>query len=455
MRVFRNALMAAFLVLAAPAAAQAPKAEIDAIIREVLAESRSPSASVAVVQEGRLAHLAAFGQARLEPPVAATTETRYGIASVSKQFTAASILLLAEDGELSLDDPVGRYVPGLTDGDRITLRHVLNNVSGYTDYWPQDFVFARMKLPASREDILNGWARTPLEFPTGTEYRYSNTGFVVAGMVVEKVSGKSLFAFQKERIFGPLRMTGVTENDTAPLSSPDAANYTRHAAGPLRPADKEGPGWLFAAAHLAMRPADLALWNISLMDASLLKPASVAAMTTPAVLTSGEPISYALGLRVSVQDGRRIWSHGGALSGVHTDNRIWPDEKLAISVMVNTEDNQAQSVIAERLAFLLLPSTGSAAVMRGLLADAAAGRIDRSRLTPNADAFFTPQVLADYQASLSALGPLRLLRPTGSSKRGGMTYAGFDAVYAGKVLWVSLRMTPDGKIEQFMAGPKV
>ncbi|MDG2521449.1 serine hydrolase [Caulobacter segnis] len=443
------------MAFAVPAAAEAPKAEIDAIIREVLAETGSPSASVAVVQEGRLAHLAAFGEARLDPPVAATTETRYGVASVSKQFTAASILLLAEDGKLNLDDPVGRYVPNLTDGDRITIRNVLNNVSGYTDYWPQDFVFARMKRPASRDDILDGWARTPLEFPTGTEYRYSNTGFVIAGMVVEKVSGQDLFAFQRERIFTPLRMTGVTENDTAPLRSPHAANYTRYGAGPLRPADKEGPGWLFAAAHLAMRPADLALWNISLMDAGLLKPSSITAMTTPAVLTSGEPTTYALGLRVSVQDGRRVWSHGGALSGVHTDNRIWPDEKLALSVMVNTEDNQAQSVIAERLAFLLLPSTGSAAVMRGLLADAAAGRIDRARLTPNADAFFSPQVLADYQASLSALGPLRMLRPTGASKRGGMTYAGFDAIYGRKVLWVSLRMTPDGKIEQFMAGPKV
>ncbi|WP_269715059.1 serine hydrolase domain-containing protein [Caulobacter sp. NIBR2454] len=455
MRVFRNAFVSAVLAFASPAVAEIPKAQIDAIINEVLAESGSPSASVAVVQDGRIAHLAAFGQARLDPPVVATTETRYGIASVSKQFTAASILLLADDGKLTLDDPVGRYVPNLTDGDRITLRDVLNNVSGYTDYWPQDFVFARMKLPASRDDILNGWARTPLEFPTRTEYRYSNTGFVVAGMVVEKVSGQSLMDFQRRRIFDPLRMTGVTENDSAPLKSPDAANYTRYGAGALRPADKEGPGWLFAAAHLAMRPADLALWNISLMDASLLKPASVAALTQPGVLKSGQPTSYALGLRVSVQDGRRVWSHGGALSGVHTDNRIWPDEKLALSVMVNTEDNQAQSVIADRLAFLLLPSTEDAAIMRGLLADAAAGRIDRSRLTPNADAFFTPQVLADYQTSLSALGPLRLLRRTGGSKRGGMTYASFDAVYAGKVLWVSLRMTPDGKIEQFMAGPKV
>lgn len=446
------------LVLAVPALAAplaADKAgQVDAIAREVLAATGAPSASVAIVEDGELAYAQAYGQARLSPSVPATLSTRYGIASVSKQFTAAAVLLLAEDGKLSLDDTVGKYVPGLTDGDRITLRQVLSHTAGYRDYWPQDFVFEAMRSPTTPQKILDGWAKIPLDYPPGEQWRYSNTGFVIAALVVEKVSGEPLFAFLKRRIFDPLGMTGVTEDDSKALSPPDAGHYTRYGLGPVVLADKEGPGWLFGAAELAVSPSDLARWNQAMIRRELLKPASWAAMTTSVDLSNGTPAGYGLGVSVRVRDGVTTISHGGMLSGVLTSNTVWPSEKRAVTVISNADFGDPQTAISQRIAFLLRPSTGAASTARSLVAQLQAGAIDSSLLTANGKAWFTAARLAAFKTSLAPLGPLRMLDGQGVQVRGGMTWHGFDAAFGTRTLSVSMRLTPDGKVEQFLIGPK-
>jgi len=447
------ALMLAAPVLAAPLSPDKTR-EIDAIAREVLAATGAPSASVAIVEDGELAYAQAYGQARLSPAVPATTTTRYGIASVSKQFTAAAVLLLVEDGKVSLDDPVGKYISGLTEGDKVTLRQVLSHTAGYRDYWPQDFVFEAMRTPTTSQKILDGWARIPLDYPPGEQWRYSNTGFVIAGLIVEKVSGEPLVAFLKRRIFDPLGMTGVTEDDTKALSPPDAGHYTRYGLGPVVLADKEAPGWLFGAAELAMSPSDLARWNRAMIRRDLLKPASWEAMTTSVDLSSGVPAGYGLGVSIKVRDGDVSISHGGMLSGVLTSNTVWPAEKRAVSVIANADFGDPQTVISQRVAFLLRPSTGATATARSLVAQLQAGRIDPALLTDNGRAWFTPARLADFGRSLAPLGPLRMLEGQGVQVRGGMTWYGFDAAFGARTLSVSMRLTPDGKVEQFLIGPK-
>jgi CubicO group peptidase (beta-lactamase class C family) len=131
----------------------------------------------------------------LEPPKAATPEMRYSIGSVSKQFTAAAILLLQEQGKLSLNDAVGKYVPGLTRGDEVTIRQILSHTSGYQDYWPEDYLMTTMMKPATAQLIIDTWAKKPLEFEPGTKWQYSNTNYVIAGLIVEKVSGQKLMDF--------------------------------------------------------------------------------------------------------------------------------------------------------------------------------------------------------------------------------------------------------------------
>lgn len=165
---------------------------VNAIVRQSLTATGIPSASIAIVQAGAITYLQAYGDGRVEPRTPAQPTMRYSVGSISKQFTATAVLLLAEQGKLSLDDPVSRFMPNLTRADEVTIRELLSHTSGYQDYWPQDYVPPFMLQPITADKILDQWARKPLDFDPGTEWQYSNTNFVIAGLIVEKASGGPL-----------------------------------------------------------------------------------------------------------------------------------------------------------------------------------------------------------------------------------------------------------------------
>src|SRR5213082_1359099 len=221
--------------------------KIDKVATDTLARTGVPSASIAIVKDGQIAYVKAYGDARLEPKTAASTTMRYSIGSISKQFTAAAILLLQEQGKLSLDDKVGKFIPDLTRANEVTIRQLLSHSSGYQDYWPQDYVMPGMLLPVTAQKIMDTWAKIPLDFEPGTKWQYSNTNFVIAGVIVEKVGGKPLLQFLSEKVFVPLGMKSIYNTDQEKLSDSDPTGYLRYALGPLRPAPKEGKGCLFAA----------------------------------------------------------------------------------------------------------------------------------------------------------------------------------------------------------------
>src|SRR6185295_7559237 len=135
------------------------------------------------------------------------------IASISKQFTAMALLLLEDEGKLSLDDKVAKYLPGISGGDRITLRQLLSHTSGLQDFWPQDYSFEAMSHPTTPAAIIDRWAKKPLDFQPGAQWQYSNTGYVVAGMIAEKVSGEPLVHYLTRKVFKPLGMTSVRDQD--------------------------------------------------------------------------------------------------------------------------------------------------------------------------------------------------------------------------------------------------
>jgi CubicO group peptidase (beta-lactamase class C family) len=406
-----------------------------------------------VVKDGQIAYLKAYGQARLDPATPATPAMRYGIGSITKQFTATAVLMLAEEGKLSLDDPVGKYVPGLTEGDRITIREVLSHTSGYRDDWPQDYVAEGMLHPTTPQRLLDQWARLPLDFEPGTQWQYSNTGYVVAGLIVEKVSGEPLTTFIRERMFVPLGMTGATEDDSGPLPPTDARGYTRYALGPLRPAPKEGQGWLFAAGSLAMRAEDLAIWDIGQVDRKLLKPASYAEQFTSAKLVDGKETGYGLGVSVRPVNGRRMIEHSGGQSGFLSENRVYPDDRAAIVVLTNADFGNANGAIAERIQAILFPDTDRTRVARDLYEMLSHGRIDRSRFTPNANAYFSEAALKDFASSLGPLGEPETFVQRNKSLRGGMTFEIYRLTFRDRALAVTLRAYPDGQVEQFLVQP--
>src|SRR5579863_395667 len=403
----RNNLCAIFVAMLAAAGhlhAQLPPAtvdKIDAIVTQVLADTGAPSASIAVVKDGRMSYVKAYGNARLEPTTGARPEMRYSIGSVSKQFMAGAILLLVQDGKLSPDDTVARFLPDLTRASEITVRELLTHTSGYQDYYPLDYVAPYMQKPVTANEILDKWARKPLDFDPGTRWQYSNTNFVLAGTILERVTGKPLMSFLEERIFRPLGITSVIDLAQHSLSASDAAGYTRFALGPLRPALQEGRGWLFAAGELAMTARDLAVWDISLMEHKLLKPTLLDTMVTPARLKNGATTDYGLGVRVTSVGNHPRLSHGGAVSGFVSQNTVWPDEGAAVVVLANVDGSSAPGRITAQIAPLLLaevqdPHAAEAPdEARGIFNDLQRGEIDRTLLTSDADAYFTPQVLSD------------------------------------------------------------
>ncbi|MGZ6019953.1 MAG: serine hydrolase domain-containing protein, partial [Phenylobacterium sp.] len=311
-RVFAAVLALAFpaIAAAAPLSAQQQR-DIDASVGEWLARTGAPSVSIAVASDGEVVYAKAYGKARLAPDKAATPSTRYAIDSISKEFTASAMLRLQEQGKLSLDDKVAKYFPDLASADQVTIRQVLSHTAGYRDYWPQDFIPPEMSRATSVRAVLDEWAKKPLDFTPGSDWQYSNTGFVIAGAIVEKVAGRPLVDVLRGEIFDPLKMQDVTDADQRALGPADAGAYTRFADGPVRPAPKEGAGWLFAAGELAMAPRELAKWDISLMARSLLEPASYVALYTPIKLTTGRDSHYSLGLGVREDHGRLVISHGG------------------------------------------------------------------------------------------------------------------------------------------------
>ncbi|MGH9746897.1 MAG: serine hydrolase domain-containing protein [Candidatus Acidiferrales bacterium] len=438
----------------APALSPETRTKIDRAAEDVLRTTGVPSASVAIVKDGQIAYLQAYGDAHVDPRTPARPAMRYSIGSISKQFTATAILLLADQGKLTLDDPVGKYLPTLTRANEVTIREILSHTSGYQDYWPQDYVPPFMTHPISAEEILKIWAHKPLDFDPGTKWEYSNTNYVIAGLIVEKVSGTPLLQFLSAHIFKPLGMESVANIDQDKLGDTDATGYMRYALGPLRVAPKEGKGWLFAAGELAMPAEDLAKWDIGMLEQRLLKPATYKEMQTALRRKDGVGVRYGLGVFVDTNSGRRILEHGGEVSGFSSENIVFPDDRAAIVVLTNQDSTGAPSEIGNQIAKALFAvdnaeSASNQKQAQQILEDLQHGKIDRSLFTENGSSYFTDDAVKDFSASLTALGTIEGLTLQRTGHRGGMDYRQYQAKFAQKMVELSIYAMPDGKIEQY------
>jgi len=438
------------------------KAKIDAASEQVLSKTGVPSASVAIVQNGAIVYTQAYGKAKLDPLVEATPVMRYSIGSISKQFTASAILLLEQEGKLSIDDTVSKYLPDLTRANEVTIRMLLSHTSGYQDYWPEDYLMPPMREATTAQHILDVWGKKPLDFDPGTKWQYSNTNYVIAGRIVEQVSGEPLMEFLQQHIFKPLDMRQVWNSDVQKLGDTDAEGYIRYALGPLRPAPKEGKGWMFAAGELAMPAYDLAQWDISVMNRSLLSQKSYDELFAPVMLKSGESSGYGLGLFIRNMNGKVAYEHSGEVSGFVSENIVFPNDKAAIVVLTNQDASPAASGIGRALAPLVLglnaagpPAAEAEQQARAIFAGLQQGKIDRSLFTPNCNAYFDRQALDDFQSSLAPLGEPLSFTQSASELRGGMTFRVFAVEFANspQKLRVTTYTMPDGKLEQYLVIP--
>lgn len=458
--------VALLALVAVPAAASpltpAEIAQVDKLVAKTLSDTGVPSAEIAIVRDGKLVLNKAYGKANEGLP--ANPALPYQIASNSKQFTAMALLLLEDDGKLDLDDHVSKYVPGITGGDRITIRQLLSHTAGLQDFWPQDYMFTDMSVPATPQQIVDKWAKKPLDFEPGARWQYSNTGYVVAGMIAEKVSGMPLMTYLGRKIFKPLGMTSVRNlDDTNTRAFP--AGYHRAGLGPVRIAQPAARGWLYAAGELSMTAADLAKWDIARMNRVVIPASDWAEQENPVLRTDGRSNGYGLGVfNHDVRD-RHVIDHGGEAVGFLTANAVYPDTKDAIVVFTNADFSGATGTLTEGIEKIILNSPEPAlASEANRLADVAAtyaalasGKLDRSKLTPNLNYYFSATTLLDYSSSLSPLGKPKIEMKRAPRLRGGFVNRNYTLHYAGgKDLTLVTYAEPgaNGRWEQFMIMPE-
>ena len=324
-----------------------------------------PGCAVAVARDGRIVHQNGYGMANLETGTPITPASVFHLASVSKQFTAAAILVLARDSRLSLDDDVRKHLPELPDyGHRITIRHLLNHTSGLRDQWDL-LSMARGRFEENRiteSDVLEMVTRQKsLNFAPGAEYLYSNTGYTLAGIIVRRVSGKSLRDFAEERFFRPLGMTQTQfQDDYTRVITNRAAGYAKRADGrwhvSLPNYDTYGATSLFSTV------GDLLKWQANMVRPTVGDSAFFVEMRRLPTLVNGDTSAYGLGLALERYRGVPVVSHGGADAGYRTWLGRFPEHGLDVVVLCNAASSNP-AALARSVADVFLPSSLAASTV--------------------------------------------------------------------------------------------
>jgi CubicO group peptidase (beta-lactamase class C family) len=425
--------------------------KVDATVQHCLARDETPSASIAVVLDRKVAYVKSYGEAHLAPALAATTTTRYHLASLSKAFTAQALLCLEQDGKVSLNDPVARWLPGLSGGDRVKLGQLLNHTAGYPDHYPQSYPAGPRTRPIRPAQLLAEWGHHPLLFPPGSEWHYSNMNYVIAGCVAEKAAGEPLFRFMERRIFAPLGMTNTVDlDDPKSTTATDAIGYERIALGPLRPAPAEGRGWSFGAGQVVSTAEDVARWDTAFLEKRLLAAAQSEEEVTPPTLPSGALAPYALGLFVSKLGGRVTYFNVGQGLGFLAINRLYPVERAAVVVLTNTNASPAFRHIADAVEYIAVPPSPADAEARRVFLSLQRGEPDRTRFSADFNAYLDTDRVKAYAQSLGALGEPQSFVLRNETTAGGIVTRTYEIVARDRRLSASVIVLPNGQIEQFI-----
>jgi CubicO group peptidase (beta-lactamase class C family) len=318
--------------------AKSKQTEVDRIFATF--NTHTPGCAVGVAERGTVALRAGYGMADLERGVPVNADTVFESGSVAKQFTAMALLLLAQQGKISLDDPMRKYLPELPDyGASLTIRHVLSHVSGLRE-WRLVATFSGTPegtYVLDNHDLLRFASRQrALNFDPGTAYSYTNTGFNVATILIERAlgNGKTFPEFTREAIFEPLQMTHTRWRDDFRTVVPNRAlAYTAKAGGWIQDTPVEN---IIGAGGMLSTVGDWLLWNENFTHAKVGGAEVVKMQQTPAVLSSGKTISYAAGLTVGTFDGFREVSHGGSTGGYRTWIGRYPEKGVSVAVMCNS-----------------------------------------------------------------------------------------------------------------------
>jgi CubicO group peptidase (beta-lactamase class C family) len=353
-----------FAALLFAAAAQAiseepTSATVDEFVNSELRAQHIPGVALAVVRDGRIILAAGYGMANVELGVPTKPESIFQTGSVGKQFTATAVMMLVEEGKVGLDDKISKYFPDSPPTwKEITVRHLLTHTSGIPDYTEgKSGGGINMRTDYTEEELVKKIAGLPLDFQPGEKWSYSNSGYLILGVLIHHVSGEFYGNFLQGRVFRPLQMTStriISEADIIPNRS---AGY-RLVKGELKNQEWVSPSLNTTAdGALYTNVLDLAKWDAALYTEKLLKKSSFDQMWTPVKLNSGKTSPYGFGWRVTEVNGHRLLEHGGAWQGFTMHISRYVDDKLTTIVMTNLDSGHSNpSKIAQGVAALYVPA---------------------------------------------------------------------------------------------------
>jgi CubicO group peptidase (beta-lactamase class C family) len=332
------------------AAAQLPTTtelgnRVDAVAKQILSR-HAAGVSIAVARDGQVVLARGYGMANLEHSVLVTPETVFHIASISKNILAAVVLQLVDEGKLRLDDDVTKYVPEApTQGHHVTVRQLLNHTSGIYSFTSLPDAANNERLELTHEQVLTLIKDKPFEFEPGTRWRYDNSAFYIAGMVVERVTKQEYGAYVREHVFKPLGMNSASLCYARMVVPHLASGYEVEGDAPVNAAFVS---WKlpFAAGAICATASDLLKWQAALDSGRFLSRSSLALMRTATTLAAGTKIDYGLGTRLGSLDGHRVLGHTGGRGGFRPLLESFPDDHLTIVILVNMGDAESPSPVA-------------------------------------------------------------------------------------------------------------
>jgi D-alanyl-D-alanine carboxypeptidase len=464
-KIGRRAMIIALLVgVAAPISGKAD--EIDHYITAQMQRLHIPGVSLAVVRDGQIIKAQGYGFANLELKALATKETVYEIGSNTKQFTAAAIMMLVEEGKVQLEDAVTKYFPEAPLAWRgITIRHLLTHTSGVQNHvavphWLDVFrTNLAFETAPGRDELLKMFFKLPLEFQPGESWAYDNTGYYLLGIVIEKTSGKSYWQFLEERIFKPLGMNATRNTDPQPIIPNRASGYEwKNEHFENRPVLL--PAIAFSAGSLLSTVEDMAKWDAALYTERLLKKSSLDQMWTAATMNDGAaaPFNYGFGWFLDSYHGHRFIQHSGGTPGFSSVIYRFVDDKLTIIVLTNHSDRIVDQ-LAIGLAGICLPALkrpeanpvrdpASTAKLNDVVAGLLKGNYEPASFTPAMRIFLNTATGKAFWKWFADHGTVGSFVLCDGENRGDNRLLRYKVSLGGNWYWFSVLMTKDNKIAQ-------
>jgi D-alanyl-D-alanine carboxypeptidase len=456
--------LAAALALVTPAGAQPVpshvftldmSSRIDRLAQAEVQGNHTPGIAIGVVEDGRLVYARGFGYANVARRTRVDPGTQFYLGAVSAQFTTGAILLLVQDGKIKLDDRVTKYVPELSIAGSVTVAELLQQTSGLPDYTKAGGIPTDQTHQLKINDLLAAANKLQLSATPGTTFAVNDFNFVVAGLIVERVSGVTLSDFLQQRIFLPLVMNQTLYAGDTGISASHANAYTRSSNGTFVPTRQPDPSWLLGARGVVSNVYDLAKWDIEMPI--LLRVDAVRDMYTPGGVSG--PTQYGMGWVIDRRGGKRFMWYNGEIPGYRSINAVLPDDHISVIVLTNADSLHgavtAPFQVASRVLDIVAPPVtvrlDNAIVARAKewLERVADKRIDRTQLTPAFSAYLTDDLVAN--SNFAAFGKLETIVPISSTTQpNGDTMYEFIVQYPHDQFHFKFTVSQDGKVAGFL-----